>query len=176
MFPTIVPHDELADLDRARIRDAPLFKAQSFSTKHHKLSTRRKRRRTRVSRGNLERDFQWLTLDHRDREIVLREKVRSVLVDCKMRNVAFKLRVEILFPQESRQLFGNVALPKRDNLRLPFQVLFGCVRSSILTTRKGKLLRRLDHFAQPLLGRTRLSEYVCKPISRLGFFFNEPRK
>src|SRR6185369_3740572 len=112
MLPTIVPHHELADLDRARIGDAPLLEAQPISTKHHKLSIRRKRSRARVSRGNLEGDFQWLTLDHRDREVILREKVRSVLVHCEMRNVALELRRELLLPQKPRQLFGDIALAK----------------------------------------------------------------
>ena len=75
MLPAVATNNQLANLDRFRIGDVPLFKAEAFRAKHHKLSIRRKRRRTRINCRNLKSNLQWLALDHRDREIVLRQKV-----------------------------------------------------------------------------------------------------
>src|ERR1044072_8427322 len=140
MLPTIAPDNQLADLDRLRLRDVPLLKPQSFRTKHYKLFVRGKRSRTSINDRNLESDFQRLALDHRDREIILGQKVSAVLADCEMRDVAPELRREFFLPQQARKLFLDVAFTKRYDVRLPLEILLGRIRASIITTRRRKLL------------------------------------
>ena len=93
-----------------------------------------------------------------------------------VRDIALELWRELLLPQQTGQLFIDLALSKRYDIRLPLQILFGRVCTSILAARRRKLLGGLDHFAQALLSWTRFSKNVCEPISRLGFLFNQARE
>src|SRR5215213_1063354 len=164
MLPTIAAHNQLANLDWFRLRDAPLLKPQTIGTKHYKLSIRRKRSRACINCRNLEGDFQRFALDHRNREIILGQKVGAVVADCEMRDVTLELRHELFLPQQPGQLFVDPAFSKRHDIGLPFQILFRRIRASILTTWSRKQLSGFNHFTQALLSRIRASEDVCKRI------------
>ena len=99
VLPTVAPDDELANLNRFGVGDAPLFKTQTVGTKYDEESVRRKRSRASISCRYLKNYFQWITLNNSNSKVVLGEEVGAVVTHGEMRDVAFELWRKFLLPQ-----------------------------------------------------------------------------